>query len=294
MHDGVIYVQDSKFNSVYVHETIGEEHNCNFIGPVVWTRSHLPNSHNKSKTKFGYFASDRWKRRVKAMKRGDFVQFYCGNLNLTVWKDKSVMYILDNCVNPDRFAKVTTGQHEMIVPIVCHLYRKHHSMVDIANERRAAFGIERRSVRKHRNIFMGLAEQLIFVNSALLWADIHQKQRFNAKELRTEWVKNVVRKALALRPNITRLKARRMTVSGIRDSIMTKPGRHRLIRYVSASKNKRITCKYCSLKLKKRSVTYYRCSVCEVYGNPVGFCHPDDGDCFALWELHDHEHSDSD
>ena len=98
-----VYVADSKFNSVYVHETLANAKNTRNIGVINSVAAHLPNSHDTRKTRFGYFEQQEWKDRVKAMEKGEYMKFESGQLHLTVFRSrKKPVYILDNCVNPNK------------------------------------------------------------------------------------------------------------------------------------------------------------------------------------------------
>ena len=296
--DHCVFVQDKKFNSMFVHGTLAPALNVEFMGPIMPNRQHLPTSKltkNGKVIKYGYFASPQWQRRVKAMERGDFIQFYCDNINLTVLKDKGKdpVYLLDTCCNWRKWMQMHLKGKPYIVPAVVALYRRSKGYCDTANQRRAAFGIERRSVRKYRNTFMGLAELLIFVNSAILYGDIHDLKIFNSKALRTEWVLHVVKLAIASTPTIRTLKPRRKTVRGIENSILCRSGDHKLVKYDNSAPKKQIECYYCRKVLRKVSYTTFKCSLCNVHGNPVGFCKKRGKDvrhrfsnCFDLFELH--------
>ena len=87
--------------------------------------------------------------------------------------------MLDNCFNPKKLDWIESEGERYLVPEVVKWYRRRKGFCNIANQRRAmGMGkIEKSSQRKYRNIFMWLAQLLIFVNGKLLWADIHGKRR---------------------------------------------------------------------------------------------------------------------
>ena len=298
--DGSVYVQDKKYNSMFVHEVLAPAKSSEFIGMIRPDAQHLPTSSKKQRdgtTKYGYFMSPQWKRRAKAMEPGDFVQFYCGKINLTAIqlkkKGKDPVLVIDTCVNWRKYVEIEVRGKTCVVPAVVLYYRQWKGFCDTANQRRAAFGIERRSKRKYRNTFMGLAELLLFVNSSMVFADIYNLKKFDAKRLRTDWVLNTIRLAQAARPSARRLKPRRKTVRAIRNELLCRSGEHKLVKYDKEFPKKQIECFYCRRWLRERKLTTYRCSLCSVYGNPVGFCkkrgrnadHPR-RNCFELFVLH--------
>ena len=164
------------------------------------------------------------------MEKGDYMQFECGDkLHLTVFRTrKKPVYILDNCVNPDKLDHVESCGERYLVPKVIEMYRTNKSFCDTANQRRAGCKIEKRSLRKYRNIFMGLAQLLIFVNSQLLWADIHKKKTFDAKTLRDQWIDSVVTRLERDRASRTVRKSRRKTMTAIKHALMGRFGLHKL------------------------------------------------------------------
>ena len=161
------------------------------------------------------------------------------------------------------------------------IYRKNKGFCDNANHMRANCKIERRSCRKYRNIFMGLAQLLILVNSQLLWADIHDKKTFDSKALRGEWIDSVIRKIQAERSGEKVRKARRKTVKGIEHGLMGRFGMHKLEKWpekrinskTGAVRRKQIECYQCRNVHHRRHDTIWYCKLCtDGIGLPDGFC----------------------
>ena len=204
----------------------------------------------------------------------DFIQFECGDLNLTVWKDKAVMYLFDNVCNPNCFVEITRKyKNETVtaaVPVVIREYCLKKNWVDVGNEIRAGFGIERRCTRIHTNTWMAAAEQIIFCNAALLWADLHQLKRYDASQLRSEWIDCIVRQWHNEYPSKMKLRPRRRTKQVLERNSLGSAKQHRLEKY--RGKSKQIQCVHHSLYLQERKDTTWHCPACEVHGNPAGFC----------------------
>lgn len=124
----VIHILDKGFNSVYVLDTLAAATGAKFIGPIVKNLAHSPNGTNKKKKRKRYFETDEWKNRVQQLAKGDYIQFVCKEMHLTViqFKEtgKEVVYILDNCVNPKQLTKAKIDSDLFWVPEVVRIYRK--------------------------------------------------------------------------------------------------------------------------------------------------------------------------
>ena len=68
--DFCVMHQDSRFNSVHLHETIGPGCDWGFIGPVLPNINHLPRGKYKRNDVRGLFDSKKWAKRVKNMNHG--------------------------------------------------------------------------------------------------------------------------------------------------------------------------------------------------------------------------------
>ena len=64
-----VFVQDSKFNSVYTHETLAPFHECAFIGPISRGRRHLPTGKYDGIPITGLFRTSEWQNRIKHMEK---------------------------------------------------------------------------------------------------------------------------------------------------------------------------------------------------------------------------------
>ena len=286
-----VYVTDLKYTSVYSAETLTPEYSSGQIGNIQSTRNHLPKGYNRETGEYGLFSTARWKNRVKNMDKGDFVQFFCGDVNLCVWKDKSTLYLIDNCVDPDLYVDIQVTHNKrrrtITVPAVVKAYRQYLRLVDCGNEHRASFGIEQKSLRKHNNTFMGILESVVFCNGALIWADVWQQRSTNQKELRVEWINQVCQKAFAQNPDKLKLKPRRLSMASLRRSTLCSAEEHRLIPFRS-DRNRQIECKYCRWYRSTRKLTTWMCSACKVNDAPIGFCKK--RRCFQLWPMHEESH----
>ena len=221
------------------------------------------------------------------------MQFTCGHVNLTIWKEKSWMYIMDNCVNPYNYTTVqrkvknesgSRVRKTFEVPLTVKYYCATKNMVDVGNARRAQYGLERQTRRMHNNTFMAGLESLVFVNGDILSAALHRQTRFDPEELRIEWIESVEQENNIV--NGTKLKPRRLTLTNIRRSINGNHRAHHLVPYKVNARRAQIECKYHRQVLHERKMTTWMCDTCNVLGNPVGFCNSARTACWSLWSLH--------
>ena len=172
----------------------------------------------------------------RTCKREIICSLSVGDLHLTVCKTrKKEFYLLDNCCNPNKLDFIESEGHRYLIPFAVKLHHENEGYCDAAGQRRAGgMGkIEKPSNRKYRNVFMGLAQLLIFVNAELLWADIHVKNRWNSKDVHQEWINDVVQERWSRKPqNPNKLISRRKTDRGIEDGCIHRVDlRHEIVKY---------------------------------------------------------------
>ena len=260
---GNVYVYDTRYSSMYSAVTLTPEYESGCIGNV-------------------------GKMEAESKENGSCKLLSISNdVNLCIFKDKALMFLLDNCLDPNVFVEVELTQRGRKTmkrpPVVVKAYRKYLRLVDNGNAHRAAFGIEQRTLRKHNNTFMSVMKSAIFCNAALIWADIYNQTIISHKELMVQWINNIAQKAWSMNPDRHKLKPRKVSMDSLKRSLICSAEEHRLIEY-SKDRRKQIECKYCRWVLGIRRLTTWKCSAHKIRDIPFGFCKR--RHCFQLWIIH--------
>ena len=284
---GDVWVHDSAFTSMEAFD-IAKTKGIGCIGQVDWTRKHLPRE---------TFQTEEFKKWAEKSPKGVYRQFVCGEKTLTIWKDTSLVWILDNCVDRCKHARIvrTEGKHlksgsknphsgnrrQMVVPEVIVKYNQYMGRVDDANSARRLFNIDRQNKRKHIRTYLAMIEFYLLTNTVILYADEMDDKHVKHKELRIELIHDWIYQYKIEFP--TSLKPRRMTFKSIAQSVLNKSplAMHQLMHFDSNKRSRQIKCKYCYNFRRQRRDTTWACSVCTMWAQPVGLCK--NADCFDRW-----------
>ena len=295
MDDSILSV-DKGCNSIYVLEKVLPTYGMKGVGPIQDGRKCLPK----------VFSSARFKKLRKKMKKGDFKQWYTNEgTHLTLFRDSKFVNIFDNCIDQDKLAVIyrrrkkkergrsRRWKQRFVVPKVIEYYNKTMGSVDASNSRRKKHMIGNKHPRKNNRCYMGLFDQVVLQNAALLYAAYKGWKKVDQNKLRIElcreWVRDYER-LLELNGGVKRI-AKKKTDKAIEDAVMRRGlGTNHVHRLVHIGRNRRNRIK-CHKHTK--TLTWYKCDTCSVFGQETGFCHPDHcrGEprtCFADYRLHGH------
>ena len=218
-------------------------------------------------------------------------------MTLTVWKDTTLVWLLDNCVDRCKHARIvrTEGKRlksgarnalsgkrrQSVVPEVIIKYNQYMGRVDDANSARSLMSIDRKNRRKHIRTYLALIEFYLLTNTAIIFADELERKQINHKQLRIQLIHDWIYQYKVEFPSC--LKPRRMTFKSIAQSVQDKSplARHQLIEFDRNKRSRQIKCKYCYNFRHERYDTTWACSVCATWTQPVGLCK--NKDCFDRW-----------
>ena len=63
--------------------------------------------------------------KTKNMAQGDFIQMYAGELNLCAFKDRTIMYLMNNCCDPDKFVQIHKEKEPVQEVLAFHVWKRH-------------------------------------------------------------------------------------------------------------------------------------------------------------------------
>lgn len=188
------------------------------------------------------------------LKKGECISRQKEDVTVLKWKDKRNVLMISTTDGPD-IEQITNKRKQVVQkPKMVLNYNKHMSGIDRSDQMISYYSIPRKSVRWYLKIFFHLID-------ASLW---------NATYL-YEKVTNESCSYLAFRDKI------------IVDFIQPEPApRHPTRqRHIIQKLEKRVRCRVCKMKDKKRTQTFYSCSVCrDAKNNDIGLCPTP---CFAEW-----------
>ena len=171
-------------------------------------------------------------------------------------------------------------------------YNKTMGSVDASNARRKMHMIGNKHPRKNNRCYLGLFDQVVLQNAALLYGAYKGWKTVNQNRLRLELCREWVRDyeaLLAVHGGVKRV-PKKKTDKAIENAVMGRGlGPNHVHKLVHIGKNRtRIKC-----HVHSKIQTNYKCDTCSVFGQETGFCHPNDCNgpprhCFASYRLHGH------
>ena len=281
---GNIYCYDNWFTTIYqLEELCMKFPGLGLIGTFRMNRHGIP---------LKYFQSKEWEAAKKKMKKGDYVQWKLKEsdyVHMTFFRDSSDVLIMDTCVNPKKYCRISRkgddGKKQwFLVPEVIRIYNEYMGSVDAAGHHHKDINIDRKCRRKWNRIFLNLLDTFAFTNTAIFWADVMKRNTdIDHNRLRRELLDHW--RDVYLGEDEVPLKARRRTLTGIKNSSKTVYGTHRNVfidEQTPSGYPRRLKCVWCTQRrMKPNSKTRYKCNKCSTFGDPVGFC--GSGDCFKRY-----------
>ena len=291
-----ILSMDKGYNSLYAMEKLLPHYGIKSCGPIQAGRKCLPK----------VFGSPRFAKLRKKLKKGDYKQWYTNDgTHLTLFRDSKFVNIFDNCIDQNRLAVIRRRKkkeerngsrrwkEKYVVPKCIEYYNETMGSVDAANARRKKHMIGNKNERKHNRCYLGLFDQVVLQNSALMYAAYKKWKRVDQTKLRLELCRTWVREyqlAKAAEGGVRR-KSKRKTISALRNTLLSRGigsnHIHRLV-HIGAHRTSKIKC-----YVHKKIQTWYKCDTCMIQGQETGFCHPAHcrggaRTCFADFSLHVH------
>ena len=175
--------------------------------------------------------------------------------------------------------------------------------------------IERRSQRKHRNVFMAIWQSYSLVNAQILWRMVQTKNgkdtgryppKLDSKGLAMKWIEWLVIEHKRRCRSDRRVVPRPLKLDTMlsRKHLLVEWHTHRLTKFDPKDSKRSLECKYCAHvryreakpqdpsnrcdTTKTKTVhTTWQCEACGQLSmaQPMGFCHPpySQRDCFRQW-----------
>ena len=157
------------------------------------------------------------------MKKGEYKQWSCGDTNLTLFRDSKFVYFIDNCFEQNKLGRIyrrkkgRSSRKRYIVPYVIQYYNNTMGSVDAANSRRKNHMIGTKHVRKNNRCYLGLFDQVVLQNAALMYAAYKGWKRVDQTTLRIQLCKDWVMQHQLLHP-ISRI-AKSKTINALGNAL---------------------------------------------------------------------------
>lgn len=257
---GQVFVLDSLFTSVELIE-IANELEIGIIGTFKFPFKCGPS----------FFKEEEYKEDIDSLKRGEFRQYVCGNVTITIWKDSKIVKFIDNCVNRDILVDVTrqvgATKKTWKVPLVVQIYNSYKGTVDVSNQHRAVAPIDRKTKRKNcLRIATYEVEEHLLVNCALLAHELDPLKHYDSRPMRDDLYNYWSGQRLDWMRLNGETKVRRHGVENWRDYPQCATVTH-LKRFIDPSNHRKTrTCINCSTR------TARCCDTCKIANDILPFC----------------------
>lgn len=253
-----IYI-DNFFNSPMLQYTLIDQ-NTMACGTVRSNRKHLPKTAPLDKN----------------MKRGDIYTTSFHGITYVKWMDNKAVYLLTNFLSPVERVTVkrrkagSADKIDVICPRIVSHYNKNMGGVDLMDQRKVCYEIDRRSkIKYYLRLFFDLLD--ISVNNAYtVYTKLHDQKHVEGSLLTNLQFRQVVARSL-----INGFTVRQRGIPTTKTSIVRKSVKRQLPFHPMQKSNNRKRCVQCA-KNKKENRTNNTCIICEVH-----LCYTNERNCFA-------------
>lgn len=212
----------------------------------------------------------------KKMKRGDIFTTSFHGISYVKWMDNKGVHLLTNFLSPidtDTVKRRKAGSADKIdvkCPKIVSHYNKHMGGVDLMDQRKVCYEIDRRSkIKYYLRLFFDLWD-IAVNNGYIIYTKLHQEKQMEGGLLSALQFRQVTARSM-----INGFTVRRRGVLSRKTSIVGKSVRQTIPSHPMEKSNNRKRCVNCA-KTKKENRTNNTCVLCKVH-----LCYTNDRNCFA-------------